>query len=168
MKKLVLAQDTFNIENTEISSDESKEQRKKRRRIIAKKVSSSISKEDFLLKENKENRTFTQNKILPAFPQIEHFVPNQKSKKRQLDINEKCNIQFPHLSLSELTYFEDTAHAMIRNILKKVMANTLARDFSWAEEKNKRCFKNLGLTKLITREFILCPKATVSKCAVSN
>jgi len=84
MEKLVLAQDTSNIENTEISSNELRENKKKRRRIQAKKkVSSSevsSSEEDFLLQENKENRTTQNNKILPAFPQIEHFVPKYKPR----------------------------------------------------------------------------------------
>lgn len=52
-------------------------------------MSSSSSEEDFLLKENKENRPSTQNKILPAFPQIEHFVPNHKSQvNKYIDGNE--------------------------------------------------------------------------------
>ncbi|XP_025262923.1 uncharacterized protein LOC112637409 [Camponotus floridanus] len=102
MEKLVLAQDTSNIENTEISSNELKEIKKKRRRIQAKKKMSSSemssSSEDFLLQENKENRMTQNNKILPAFPQIEHFVPNYKSR-------DKCKENFGNeLSERNSTY----------------------------------------------------------------
>ncbi|GAB1865731.1 hypothetical protein CAJAP_06810 [Camponotus japonicus] len=38
---------------------------------------------------------------------------------------------------------------MIRNILRKIITNTLAQDFSWAGRKTKRCFKDLSLTKII-------------------
>lgn len=44
---------------------------------------------------------------------------------------------------------------MIRNILRKIITNTLAQDFSWAGKKIKRCFKDLSLTKIIIRKFIL-------------
>lgn len=40
----------------------------------------SSSEEDFRLQENKENRTTQNNKILPVFPQIEHFVPSYKPR----------------------------------------------------------------------------------------
>lgn len=76
---MTLAQDTSNVENTEISSDELNEQKKKRRRVKAKKVMSSSSSEDVLFEENKENK-MTQSKILPAFPDIQHFVPTHKPR----------------------------------------------------------------------------------------
>lgn len=46
-------------------------------------------------------------------------------------------------------------HVMIRNMLKKVLTNTLARHFSWAGKKAKRNFKDLKLANVIIRKFIL-------------
>lgn len=69
------------MENTsQISSDELKEQKKKRRRIKARKCVSSSSEEDVLLTEDKENRNIQANQLLPTLPQIEHFMPNNKSQ----------------------------------------------------------------------------------------
>lgn len=73
MQKLILAEDTSNIE-TNISSNELKEKEKKRRRLKAKKYISSSSEEDLYL--HKEN--VTREKILPALPQKQNFVSSDK------------------------------------------------------------------------------------------
>lgn len=44
-------------------------------------------------------------------------------------------------------------HNMISNILKKIMVNTLAIQFSWAM-KGKLIFKDLIIAKIIMRMFI--------------
>lgn len=76
LQKLSLAQDTSNIDDTGMSSNDLREQNKKQRRIKAKKkiLSSSSSEEDIYLK-NKENKiNIIQHKILPPFPDRGNFV----------------------------------------------------------------------------------------------
>lgn len=74
MEKLVLAEDTSNIDDTDISSQELRERDKKRRRMKAKKkFSSSSSDDEFSGSENKENNS-TQLKTLPAYPAIDSYV----------------------------------------------------------------------------------------------
>lgn len=90
MQKLILAEDTSNIE-TNISSNELKEKEKKRRRLKAKKYMSSSSEEEdlHLYKEN----NVTREKILPAFPQKQNFVSSDKelqNTSRQLTRNILC------------------------------------------------------------------------------
>lgn len=46
-------------------------------------------------------------------------------------------------------------YVMLRNILKTAIADTLATQFSWNGKKNKRCFKDLGVTKLIKRKYFI-------------
>lgn len=48
-----------------------------------------------------------------------------------------------------------SGHVMARNMLKKMLTNTLAEQFSWAGKKTKRTFKDLGLAKLIMRKYSL-------------
>lgn len=43
---------------------------------------------------------------------------------------------------------------MIRNILKKAITDTVAQNFSWAGNKTKRSFQNLGLAQIIIRKCI--------------
>jgi len=43
------------------------------------------------------------------------------------------------------------SHVMIRNILKKMLTNPLAQQFSWAGRKNKHSFKDLKLANIITQ-----------------
>jgi len=74
MQKLILAEETSNID-TNLSSNELKEREKKRRRLKARKYLSSSSSED--LHSHKEN-TITREKILPAFPQKRNFVSSDK------------------------------------------------------------------------------------------
>lgn len=45
-------------------------------------------------------------------------------------------------------------HAMTNNILKKIMANSLATKFSWAGMKGKLIFKDLMIAKIVMRKFI--------------
>ncbi|XP_032689929.1 uncharacterized protein LOC116853140 isoform X2 [Odontomachus brunneus] len=88
MEKLVLAQETSNIDNidnSDMSSEVLREPEKKRRRIKAKKKFSSFSSDKDIADNNKENR-WTQMKTLSAFPGIEQFVPV---------INEHIHTQFP-------------------------------------------------------------------------
>lgn len=69
MDKLVLAEDTSNID---MSSDGLREQKKERRRMKAKKIiSSSSSDEDVDLDGNNSVRS---NKSLPSYPNIENFM----------------------------------------------------------------------------------------------
>ncbi|XP_024887984.1 uncharacterized protein LOC112464921, partial [Temnothorax curvispinosus] len=84
--------------------------------------------------------------------------------------SQECDIHFPISTVTELISFEDQlqeikfrdtvlnvfklvggvdAHAMIRNIMKKVMTDTLAQNFSWTGKRNKRNFKDLNLSKMI-------------------
>ncbi|KMQ89708.1 hypothetical protein RF55_10634, partial [Lasius niger] len=257
MQKLVLAQDTSNVDDTDMSSGEVRERDKKRRRLNAKrKLSSSSEDEESMAIANTENCE-TQNKKLPPFPQIEKFISNstlilkkkstqpiknimsddiftstlsdkdvagpliRKNKEfikatdadkedssahthdefkkqvlfklnkilykverlenilngfeeriqfRNNEIDEECDIQFPLVSLQDLTNFEEqlqesqfknkvlntlklvggsTMHIMTNNILKKIMVNTLALNFSWAGMKGKLIFKDLCLAKII-------------------
>lgn len=76
MQKLCLAEDTSNIDETGVSSNEVRERGKKRRRIKAKKYMSSSSEDD--LCSYKENYSITQEKNLPALPHKQHFVSNDK------------------------------------------------------------------------------------------
>lgn len=69
LEKLVTAQDTSNIENDVLSSDELKEKKKQRRRINAKKCYSSSSDEE---KENEPPRA--RNKVIPSLPQVQDFI----------------------------------------------------------------------------------------------
>ncbi|XP_071577866.1 uncharacterized protein [Temnothorax nylanderi] len=255
IEKLSLAEDTSNVDEAGISSNELREREKKRRRINAKKNFSSSSEDDVC--SNKENKV-TRVKTLPAFPQKQHFVSNDKKlpststqvtrnvlcentsfktisrndisdneivtnsnissiknsalhtedenvythefkkiilrklnkilykmetiekniemfdKKVQYSnqpcIAQKSNIQFPIGTLPELTLFEEqlqdmkfkedvlntfylvgghSAHIMIRNIFKTAITDNFATQFTWTGKKNKRCFKDLGLSKLI-------------------
>lgn len=77
MEKLVLAEDTSNVDDTAISSNELKTREKKRRRLKAQKRFSSSSEEDNLSFSGDKENNIHQNKILPTFPQKEHFVSSQ-------------------------------------------------------------------------------------------
>ncbi|XP_071652693.1 uncharacterized protein [Temnothorax longispinosus] len=84
--------------------------------------------------------------------------------------SQECDIHFPISTVTELISFEDQlqeikfrdtvlnvfklvgrvdAHAMIQNIMKKVMTDTLAQNFSWTGKRNKRSFKDLNFSKMI-------------------
>ncbi|KAM0728587.1 hypothetical protein ACS0PU_004842 [Formica fusca] len=76
IQKLVRAEDTSNIDDNAISSNELREREKKKRRLKAKRNFSS-SEEDSSFSEDKGN-SIRQNKILPTFPRKEHFVSNKK------------------------------------------------------------------------------------------
>ncbi|KMQ86083.1 hypothetical protein RF55_15045, partial [Lasius niger] len=137
MQKLILAEETSNID-TNSSSNELKEKEKKRRRLKARKYLSSSSEED--LHSHKEN-TITREKILPAFPQKRNFMSSDKEMefkkimlgklnrilfkldnienklemleekviqfRNQSCIQENNNIQFPICTLAVLTVFEE-------------------------------------------------------------
>lgn len=81
MEKLILAQDTSNVDNSDMSSEEKKEQNKKKRRLKAakRKLSSSSEDEEVMPVANKENQV--QNKRLPNFPKIETYVSNIVKEK---------------------------------------------------------------------------------------
>lgn len=94
MEKLILAQDTSNIDDTDISTEELRELGKKRRRVKAtKKFSSSSEDEDFVISDNKENN-LTQIKKLPTFPQFVPIVNRQNDKQPQID---KCIYNFENV-----------------------------------------------------------------------
>lgn len=79
MEKLILAQDTSNVDNSDTSSEEKKERDKKKRHLKAKrKCISSSEDEELMPVANKEN---VQKKKLPDFPNIETFVSNTRQKK---------------------------------------------------------------------------------------
>ncbi|XP_011858099.1 PREDICTED: uncharacterized protein LOC105555682 isoform X2 [Vollenhovia emeryi] len=113
------------------------------------------------------------NKILYKLDNIENRI-NMTEEKMQFSYhtydNDESDIHFPISTLTELISFEDqlqntkfkdkvlnifkfvggvNAHAMIRNIMKMVMTDTLAQNFSWTGRKNKRSFKDLSLSKMI-------------------
>ncbi|KYN21195.1 hypothetical protein ALC57_06437 [Trachymyrmex cornetzi] len=69
LEKLIVAQDTSNIDDTGMSSDDLREQKKKRRRIIAKKQITSSSSEDLDSNDNENTLKIEQSKIIPSFPQ---------------------------------------------------------------------------------------------------
>lgn len=80
MEKLILAQDTSNVDNSDMSSEEIKERDKKRRHLKAKrKLSSSSEDEELMPAANKENQV--QNKRLPNFPKIQTYVSNTVKEK---------------------------------------------------------------------------------------
>ena len=70
IEKLITAQDTSNVENNEISSEELREKKKQKRRINAKRIISSSSSEE----EDKENRQIQNKKRLPSLPKLQDFV----------------------------------------------------------------------------------------------
>lgn len=74
IEKLVTAQDTSNVENNEISSDELRERKKQKRRINAKKNISLFSSDE----EDKENRQIQNKKQLSFFPKLQDFVSKNK------------------------------------------------------------------------------------------
>ncbi|GAB1860802.1 DUF4806 domain-containing protein [Camponotus japonicus] len=43
----------------------------------------------------------------------------------------------------------NNAHSMIRNILKKAITDNLITHFSWNGKRNKQCFKDLRLSRVI-------------------
>lgn len=81
MEKLILAQDTSNVDDTGMSSEEIRERNKKRRRIKAKRKLSSSSEDEELI-GNKENNPTQNKKILP-FPQLEKFVSSSTPLKEK-------------------------------------------------------------------------------------
>lgn len=80
MEKLILAQDTSNVDDTGMSSEDIRERDKKRRRKKAKRKVSSSSEDEEELVANKENRRIPNN-TLPPFPQIEKFVSSSTPLK---------------------------------------------------------------------------------------
>lgn len=101
LEKLVAAQDTSNIENNDISSDELRKRKKQGRRKNAKRHFSSSSDE-----ENKENQQTQKKKQLPSLPQLQDFISNtpiinnnmenientshEKTTNRMNSINSNC------------------------------------------------------------------------------
>jgi len=49
----------------------------------------------------------------------------------------------------------NNAHIMIRNIFKKAITDDLATHFNWTGKKEKQCFKDLGLSKVMIRKYFL-------------
>ncbi|KAM0734810.1 hypothetical protein ACS0PU_011629 [Formica fusca] len=80
MEKLILAQDTSNVDDTGMSSEEIRERNKKRKRIKAKRKLSSSEDEELI--GNKENYPTQNKKILP-FPQLEKFVSSSTPLKEK-------------------------------------------------------------------------------------
>lgn len=80
MEKLILAQNTSNVDDTGMSSEEIRERNKKRRRIKAKRKLSSSEDEELI--GNKENYPTQNKKILP-FPQLEKFVSSSTPLKKK-------------------------------------------------------------------------------------
>lgn len=78
MEKLIIAEDTFNVDG--MFSDELREQMKKRRRVRAKKSMSHSSDEDAYLNEIEEESNVRQTpvKFLPTYPKIGDFVSSNK------------------------------------------------------------------------------------------
>jgi len=92
MEKLILAQDTSNVDDTDVPSAEMREREKKRRRIKAKRKMSTSSEDEESF-ANKENSPI-QNRKLPSFPQIDKFTSSRTSMKetsRQHIENTVCN-----------------------------------------------------------------------------
>jgi len=93
MEKLILAQDTSNVDDTDVLSVEMRERDKKRRCIKAKRKMSTSSEdeESFVNKENSPIR----NRKLPSFPQIDKFrcssSTSMKETSRQHIENTVCN-----------------------------------------------------------------------------
>lgn len=78
MEKLVLAEDTSNVE---VSSDELQKKNRKRRHDKAKKTLSSSSEEDLCFNEDKNNNA-TCTKLLSACPKLGNFVPQKKLSQK--------------------------------------------------------------------------------------
>lgn len=73
IEKLVAAQDTSNVENSDISSNELREKQKLQRRNNARKRINSSSSDE----EDKENQ-IQNKKRLPSFPMLQDFVSINK------------------------------------------------------------------------------------------
>ena len=79
MEKLVLAEDTSNVDDVSVSSSELRERGKKRRRTKARKwVSSSSSSEDDSI-----NISRNEDNVLPALPTLHNF---------NIDLNHRPNV----------------------------------------------------------------------------
>jgi len=91
MQKLILAEDTSNIE-TNISSNELKEKEKKRRRLKAKKYMSSSSEEEDL--HLYEENNVTREKILPAFPQKQLKILCHPTKSYRIHLDNLQEIYY--------------------------------------------------------------------------
>ncbi|XP_067210353.1 uncharacterized protein [Linepithema humile] len=112
------------------------------------------------------------NKVLYKLNSIENRMDmlEDKMQRSNYSSQEEILIQLPITTFEELTFFEEqlkevnfkdkaintfklvggnTAHIMIRNILKKAMTNNFAQHFSWAGKKAKRSFQHLGLSRII-------------------
>lgn len=90
MQKLILAQDTSNMDDTDMSSEDIRERDKKRRRIKAQRKFSS-SEEDEELITNNENRP-TKDKKFPPFPQIKKFMSSTSTPLKEKFIQRSENI----------------------------------------------------------------------------
>lgn len=88
MEKLVLAEDTSNIE---VSSDELKKKNRKRRRDKAKKILSSSSDEDICFNEDENNNASqTCTKLLSAYPKIGNFVSQKELSQKFKKLENNC------------------------------------------------------------------------------
>ncbi|XP_011859202.1 PREDICTED: uncharacterized protein LOC105556721, partial [Vollenhovia emeryi] len=113
------------------------------------------------------------NRILYKLDSIENKVDicTAKLQSANKTYNEqRSDIRLPIRTLSQLTLFKEqlqdvtfkedvlhtfqligghNVHVMLRNVLKTAIADTLVTQFNWNGRKNKRCFKDLEVTKLI-------------------
>ncbi|XP_011858997.1 PREDICTED: uncharacterized protein LOC105556509 isoform X2 [Vollenhovia emeryi] len=127
------------------------------------------------------------NRILYKLDSIENKVDicTAKLQSANKTYNEqRSDIRLPIRTLSQLTLFEEqlqdvtfkedvlhtfqligghNVHVMLRNVLKTAIADTLVTQFNWNGRKNKRCFKDLEVTKLIIQAIRISYTATTDK-----
>lgn len=111
IEKLILAQDTSNVDDTGMSSSEIRERNKKRRRTKAKRKFSSCSSssENEEVIRNKENCPIQHKTVLP-FPKLDKFVSNStplKEKSTQHIIeNVICDDRTSTVSINNSTIYK--------------------------------------------------------------
>ncbi|CAL1681026.1 unnamed protein product [Lasius platythorax] len=124
LEKLVNAQDTSHIENSDISSDEMRQERKKRRRVRAKKTlssSSEYSDKDLCLNDDKENPIKRHKGIvnkLPTFPKLEHFA----SSSQAINVTNK-SLQKPQNVLRDISNANNVIDITDKSMNKTINKN---------------------------------------------
>ncbi|XP_011687453.1 PREDICTED: uncharacterized protein LOC105449767 [Wasmannia auropunctata] len=132
LEKLILAQDTSNIDDTGVSSDELRQQAKKRRRIKTKKTinssSSDFSDKDLCMNDDIERRKIqhkvvTVNKV-PSFPELRHFVPSSskmidKSLQNIQNVsNKKASVNIMNITDINRTNINDREESFVEEHIR--------------------------------------------------
>lgn len=132
----------------------------------------NVDEENYVFNDFKKQTIYKLNKILYKLDTMQNKM-NLLEEKMLYPVNadeEFINVQLPISLYEDLLLFEEqlseerfknklinilklvggsNPHVMIRNMLKKLLTNTLAQQFSWVGKKAKRSFKDLRLANVI-------------------